>query len=67
MNTDEDEIRRYSMIFTHKEHVYYWEVDSEQLPGWTVLLRDGEFKHLPVCTEEFVCVILNRVEVVVKS
>jgi hypothetical protein len=55
------------MIFTHKEHVYDWEVDSKQLPHWALLLRDGEFEHLPVRAEEFVRVVLNRVEVVVKA
>jgi len=57
----------YSMIFTHKEHVYDWEVDSEYLPRWTALLRDGKLKHLPVCTKELVCIILDRVEVVIKT
>ena len=55
------------MRFTHKKHVYDWEVDSKQLPHWAVLLRDGEFEHLPVCAKELVCVIFYRIEVVVKT
>lgn len=52
---------------THKNVEYNWEVDSNQPPHRTVLLRDGKFKHLLICAEEFVGVILDRVEVVVKA
>ena len=48
-----------SYLATHKEHIYDREVDPKYLPHWTVLRRDGESEHFPVCTEELVCVILN--------
>jgi len=54
-------------MFTHKEHVDDREVDPKQLSHWSVLLRDGEFKHLPIRAEELVCVVLYGVEVVVEA
>ena len=57
----------HTIKFTHEQRVHNGKVDSKQLSHGILVLRDGEFKHLPVCTEEFVRVILNRIEVIVEA
>ena len=57
----------HTIKFTHEQRVHNGKVDSKQLSHGILVLRDGELKHLPVCTEEFVRVILNRIEVIVEA
>lgn len=55
------------MTFTYEENVRDWEVDSNQLSHGILLLRDSKLEHFPVCAEELVRFILDRVELVVKA
>ena len=57
----------HTIKFTHEQRVHNGKIDSKQLSHGILVLRDGEFEHLPVRTEEFVRVILNRIEVVVEA